>query len=172
MSTKTLLLTPWFFPNKILRWEDAVKMMYEGTVEVVASYDEEISSPSVTWKMPAVLRLKKLKVKHKVGVKFSRINVYTRDNFTCQYCGERFHSDDLSYDHVVPRASGGRTVWENIVTACRPCNSRKDRKTCDEAGMFPLNSPKKPKSLPISAPLIDTRNIPAEWEDYVGAWAR
>ncbi len=172
MSKKTLLLTPWFFPIKVLRWEDAVKMKYEGTIEVVAEYDEEVSSPSITWKMPAVIRLKKLKVDRKVGVKFSRVNIYTRDGYTCQYCGQRFHASKLSYDHVVPRKSGGRTVWDNIVTACRPCNSRKDSKTCDEAGMWPMNRPRRPKSLPMSPPVFDADSIPAEWQDFVGAWAR
>ncbi|HEY8097441.1 MAG TPA: HNH endonuclease [Methylobacter sp.] len=172
MSHKTLLLTPWFFPIKILRWEDAVKMKYEGTIEVVAEYEETISSPSVTWKMPAVIRLKKLKVRKKIGVKFSRSNVYARDDFTCQYCRKKLPAKLLTYDHVVPRRSGGRTTWENIVTACSPCNSRKDSKTCDESGMFPINWPKRPASLPISSPIFSQDNIPAEWEDYVGAWAR
>jgi len=172
MYTKTLLLTPWFFPIKILRWEDAVKMKYEGTIEVVAEYDEEISSPSVTWNMPAVIRLKKLKVDKKIGVKFSRVNVYARDSHMCQYCGRKFPAKDLSYDHVVPRKAGGRTIWENIVTACKPCNSRKDSKTCDEAGMWPMNHPRRPKSLPISSPILDIGTVPSEWEDYVGAWAR
>lgn len=168
MATRTLLLTPWFFPIKVLRWQDAIKMKYEETAEVVVEYDEEVCSPSITWKMPAVIRLKKLKMDRKVGVKFSRINVYTRDNFKCQYCGKRHPVSKLSYDHVVPRASGGRTVWENIVTCCRTCNARKDSKSCDDAGMFPLHEPRRPKSLPVTPPLIDPATAPAEWQGYLG----
>lgn len=167
MAHRTLLLTPWYLPIKILRWEDAVKMKYEGTVDVVVEYDEEVRSPSVTWKMPAVVRLKRMPRSTKRGVKFSRANVYQRDRYCCQYCGERKPVSQLSYDHVVPRAAGGRTVWENITTACKPCNARKDSKTCDEAGMWPLTAPTRPKSLPMASPIIDPSTAPAEWEGYV-----
>ena len=169
MSKRVLLLTPWYFPIKILRWQDAVKMRYEGTVDVVAEYDEEISSPSVTWKLPAVVRLHKMPQAKKRGVKFSRANVYQRDAHCCQYCGKRFAVSQLSYDHVVPRAAGGRTVWENIVTACKPCNARKDSKSCDDAGMWPLHAPRRPASLPLAAPIIDPKTAPAEWHGFVAA---
>src|SRR5690606_31099796 len=119
-SKRVLLLTPWYFPIRVLRWQDAVKMKYEGTVDVVAEYAEEVRSPSVTWKLPAVVRLRRMAPSNKRGVKFSRVNVYQRDGYRCQYCGKKFPARELSYDHVVPRAAGGRTVWENIVTACKP----------------------------------------------------
>lgn len=167
MHTKTLLLSPYYFPIKVLRWEDAVKMRYEGTADVVAEYDDEIRSPSVTWKMPAVMRLRKMPSTRKRGVRFSRANVYRRDHYRCQYCGRHFPENQLSYDHVVPRASGGRTDWTNIVTACRPCNLRKANKSCDDAGMFPLNQPVRPRSLPLAAPRIDRANVPEEWLGFV-----
>jgi hypothetical protein len=76
MHTKTLLLAPWYFPIKILRWQDAVKMKYEEIVDVVVEYDDEIRSPSVTWRVPAVVRLRKMAKTDVRGVKFSRRNVY------------------------------------------------------------------------------------------------
>lgn len=167
MEARTLLLTAWFFPIKIVRWEDAVKMIYEDLVDVVAEYDDTISSPSVTWQLPAVIRLRKATRATKQGVKFSRINVYTRDKFTCQYCGNRFPARALSYDHVVPRSAGGGTSWSNIVTACKTCNAVKDDKTCDEAGMWPLNAPRKPKSLPLTSPVIDLEQAPEEWRPFL-----
>lgn len=167
MTKRVLLLTPWYFPIKILHWQDAVKMKYEGTVDVVAEYDDEISSPSITWKVPAVIRLRKLEAKMKRGVKFSRGNVYVRDRFCCQYCGKHFPESRLSFDHVIPRSAGGRTVWENIVTACRPCNSRKDNKTCDEAGMWPRRAPRRPETLPLTPPFIQPDEVPPEWEAYI-----
>lgn len=168
MSSRTLLLTPWFFPIKILRWQDAVKMKYEGTIDVIVEYSEEVSSPSITWKMPAVIRLHKMPTTQKKGVKFSRVNVYQRDKFCCQYCGRKFPMAQLSYDHVVPRANGGRTIWENIVTACRRCNSKKDNHTCDEAGMWPRMKPRRPDSLPMTPPIVDLSKAPAEWQGYLG----
>lgn len=166
---RTLLLTAWYFPIKILRWEDAVKMKYEGLVDVVAEYDDTVSSPSITWNVPAVIRLRRATRTTKHGVKFSRINVYTRDNFTCQYCGHRFPMRALSYDHVTPRSAGGKTVWENIVTACKTCNSLKDDKTCDEAGMWPLQKPRRPRALPMTSPVIDVEDAPEEWKPFLGA---
>lgn len=172
--TKTLLLAPWYFPVQVLRWEDAVKMIYEGTVDVVVEYDEDIASPSVTWKMPAVIRLRRLNRREQHGnhIKFSRQNVYARDRSTCQYCGERFNERDLSYDHVVPKSAGGRRTWDNIVTACKPCNLRKANRTCDEAGMWPRNPPRQPRNLPINGPVIDRDTAPEEWHGFLGGWAR
>ncbi len=170
---RTLLLTSWMFPLKIITWHGAVKMKYEGTVDVLAEYDETICSPSITWKMPAVIRLRKNTANKKNRVRFSRINVYTRDKFTCQYCGTKHRKNQrmLSYDHVVPRCDGGRTTFNNIVTACKPCNSRKDNKSCDEAGMWPLRPPTHPKSLPLAGPRIDRERAPAEWLPFLPEYA-
>ena len=171
MTTRTLLLTAWYLPFRVLRWQDAVKMVYEGTVDVVAEYDELIRSPSTTWKMPAVVRLRRAVAPRKHTVRFSRANVYQRDDFRCQYCGQRFSWHELTYDHLVPRSRGGRTTFTNIVTACRPCNSRKANLTCDEAGMFPLRPPHLPKSLPLVAPHFDPGRAPPEWEPFLALLA-
>jgi len=170
MSERALLLTSWYFPVKIIHWHDAVKMIYEGTVDVVAEYDETISSPSVTWHMPAVIRLRRQIKNKKIGIKFSRVNVYTRDGFRCQYCGKGpLPARALSYDHVVPRSSGGKTAWENIVTACKTCNSLKDSMSCDEAGMWPKKAPSKPRALPLTGPLVDLETAPEEWKPFLQA---
>ncbi len=169
MHTRTLLLTPWYFPLKILRWQDAVKLRYEELVDVVVEYEDEIRSPSVTWRVPAVVRLRKMARTENRGVKFSRRNVYQRDGYRCQYCGEKKHARELSYDHVVQRSAGGRTIWTNIVAACRACNTRKDDQTCDEAGMWPLRAPRRPASLPLAPPLFD-REIPAEWAGFAAGF--
>jgi 5-methylcytosine-specific restriction endonuclease McrA len=119
--------------------------------------------------VPAVVRLRKMAKTSARGVKFSRRNVYQRDDYTCQYCGQKKPARELSYDHVVPRSAGGRTDWRNIVTACKACNSRKDAQTCDEAGMWPKKDPIRPAHLPVSPPLFD-REIPAEWEGFAAGF--
>jgi len=167
MSTKTLLLTAWYFPIRVLAWQDAVKMIYESTVDVLAEYDEDLRSPSVTWKMPAVVRLRRNVHRHKQAVRFSRLNVYQRDKFTCQYCGGVFGWGQLTYDHVVPRSRGGRTTFQNIVTACKPCNLRKGNHTCDQVGMFPMHTPVQPQALPLPNPLVHIGKVPVEWEPYL-----
>lgn len=168
MSERVLLLNNWFLPTRVIPWQDAIKMVYEKTVDVVAEYSETVSSPSVTWNMPAVIRLRRQpSVRRKI--KFSRMNVYQRDDFRCQYCGKRHAWDKLSYDHIVPRARGGRTTYTNIVSACKPCNSRKGRKSCDEAGMWPLREPQVPRHLPSPRPRIDVELAPEEWLPYLTA---
>ena len=105
----------------------------------------------------------------KKGPKFSRINVYQRDKFTCQYCGARLPMSQLNYDHVVPRRLGGRTVWENIVTACYPCNARKAGRTPEMAGMRLRRKPVRPHSLPVSTVVLTHRHLPDAWAPYVPA---
>ncbi len=169
MTHKTLVLTPWYFPQAILRWQDAVTMLYLDKADVLVAYDAVVRSPSIELDVPAVVRMHRAPHNVKRGVKFSRINVYTRDKFTCQYCRQKFPSFLLSYDHVTPRCAGGRTEWANIVTACKPCNNKKAHRTCDEAGMWPLNAPIKPKALPLTAPAIDVESAPREWRDFLAA---
>lgn len=170
MSHRTLLLNAYYVPIRILRWEDAVKMRYEGTADVVAEYQDTVSSPSVTWRVPAVIRLRRPTPNKKRGIKFSRANVYERDGYQCQYCppsAGRRSARDLTYDHVVPRASGGRTEWTNITSSCVKHNSIKGARTCDESGLFPRNRPVQPKSLRMTGPVIDREAAPAEWLDYL-----
>lgn len=167
--TRTLLLTPWFFPIRVIPWEAAVKMKYEGTVDVVVEYSEEVSSPSITWKVPAVVRLRKLERNVSRGVKYSRLAVYQRDGFCCQYCGGKFAFRELTRDHVVPRAHGGRTTWENTTTSCGKCNVRKGSMTCDEAGMWPRNRPRRPASLGFTPPVLGAE-IPPEWEGFTAGF--
>ena len=166
MDKKTLLLTPYYLPIKILRWQDAIKMRYEGTADVIAEYEDAVSSPSVCWQVPAVIRLRRMPRANR-RVKFSRANVYQRDGWICQYCGERKPERELSFDHVVPRAAGGRTEWDNIVTACRPCNTLKASKTCDESGMWPRRPPRRPLSLPMTGPHIEPVTAPEEWRAFL-----
>ena len=166
MHTRTLVLTSWYFPHKIVSWEAAVTLVYLNKADVVVTYDDEIRSPSTAIKMPAVVRLKKKTSATKRGVKFSRMNVYLRDDFSCAYCKVKLPVSELTYDHVIPRAQGGRTEWENIVTACYDCNSLKGNRTPDQSGMFPVHLPYKPASLPLLPPFIDPSSAPVEWRDF------
>ncbi len=163
---RTLLLNANYFPIRVIPWENAVKRVYEGTVDVVREYDEELRSPSVTMRVPAVIRERRVvNVKH--AIRFSRLNVFLRDRFKCQYCGVKFDRKLLEYDHVIPWSHGGKTNWENIVTCCRACNSRKGSRECDEIGMFPINKPVRPTSLPAVVPRIDRETAPPEWLAYL-----
>ena len=169
MESPTLVLNPWMAPHRVCTWFDGICLIVKGTVDVLEEYDETVSSPSVTMQLPAVVRLRRPVSTHKKGVKFSRINVFTRDNFTCSYCGTRKGMKDLNYDHVVPRIQGGKTVWENIVTSCYPCNDRKAGRTPQQAKMKLLHQPFKPKTLPMTQPMLGLRVIPDLWKPYLTA---
>lgn len=82
-------------------------------------------------------------------IRFTRLNIYLRDKNTCQYCGQRFAKSELSLDHVVPRAYGGKSTWENIVCSCARCNRRKGGRTPQESGMKLLKRPQKPNWTPF-----------------------
>jgi 5-methylcytosine-specific restriction endonuclease McrA len=149
-------------------------------VEVLEEYPEQIyplelalksGIPGWTGQMPAVVRLVKSVSTFKKGVKFSRINVFTRDRFTCCYCGTRKSMKDLNYDHVIPRKLGGGTVWENIVTSCYPCNDKKGSRTPEQAKMKLLHKPHRPSTLPMTQPMLHLRDIPESWKPYLEAAA-
>ena len=165
---ETLLLNATFEPLKIISWQRAVTLLFLGKVEVVEEYeDEDVSSVSFSIKMPSVVRLLRLIRPRSRWVKFSRLNVFLRDKNTCQYCGEKLPTTDLTYDHIVPRSRGGRTEWQNIVTACVPCNRQKGGRTPFEAGMRLVRQPGRPTSLPTLKLTITFRKTPESWRDYI-----
>jgi len=163
---KTLVLSASYVPVRIISWRDAIKMRCEDTADVVAEYRETVSSPSVTWRIPAVIRERQFH-KGRAGVRFSPLNVFRRDGYRCQYCGDRFPPDKLECEHVVPKSKGGKRNWENIVAACRTCNARKRDRSCEEIGMFPLAKPVRPKSLPVDRLEVPHERAPEEWLAYL-----
>ena len=168
METHTLLLTTQYYPHRIVHWHDSMIMLVTGDIETVAPYEDVvIRTPTVGFQLPAVAKLVRPVASYKKGVKFSRINVMTRDEFACQYCGRRLPMKELNYDHVVPRIQGGRTVWENIATACYPCNDRKAGRTPEQAGMRLRRKPFRPKTLPMTPPLWPLNRVPDAWRPYL-----
>lgn len=165
---RTLVLDQGYQPHRIVSWQRAVVMLFDGKVEVVEEYDEDIRSVSITIKMPAVVRMLRAIRGRKRAVKFSRINVATRDDFRCQYCGDKLPLRRLTYDHVVPRSQGGRTTWENVVMACYDCNEQKSDRTPRQARMHLKKQPVKPSWLPVIAFRIDPAcSIPEAWANWL-----
>lgn len=152
------------FPLSTITWQQAVKLHHEGVLDIVAEYpDRFIRSPSVTIKMPSVVALRRYVPTPKI-IPFTRNNLFLRDGFRCQYCGDKFSSRDLSFDHVVPRCDGGKTSWENIVAACVPCNTAKDVKR-----LVPRTVPVKPTygMLLRAADDFPPGYLHATWESYL-----
>ncbi len=146
----------------------AVTMLFTEKVDLIVAYpDETIKSPSIEIKAPAVIKLRKYTDPNKKVIKFSRQNIYARDGYKCGYCGEKFPFKELTYDHVIPRSHGGPTNFTNIVAACYPCNSKKRNRTPQQSGMYPRVAPYKPKTLPVSPPLVDINTCPEEWVPFL-----
>ena len=164
---QTLVLDHAYRPHKIVSWERAVTLLFLGKVQVVEEYDEEIRSVSISIRMPAVVRLLRAIRGIGRGIRFSRIHILQRDGFRCQYCGRKLPISRLNFDHVIPRARGGSTNWENIVTACYPCNQRKGDRTPVEAGMTLKKPPLRPRWLPIAFLRLDTKDVPDRWATYL-----
>jgi len=167
MNAAVLVLDVGMRPLRVESWQRAICDVFLGKTEVVEySKDRTIQGVTRAWPMPSVVRVLHQFKREKIRVKFSRINIYTRDGFKCQFCGQRLPSEDLTFDHVLPRSRGGRTVWENIVTCCVSCNKDKADRTPAEAKMRLLRQPRKPVYLPAITVKMDTKRIPVEWAPY------
>jgi 5-methylcytosine-specific restriction endonuclease McrA len=135
-----------YFPLSLWSWQEAVKAVVADRVNVVSEYSRVIHSPSSEMKLPSVISLKEY-IPTTRRPAFTRFNVFLRDRFTCQYCGESLPTHDLTFDHVIPRSKGGRTTWHNVITACSPCNLLKGDRLPAQARMFPLVRPEEPSSF-------------------------
>jgi 5-methylcytosine-specific restriction endonuclease McrA len=169
---QTLLLNATYEPLRVVHWQKAITLWCQGKVEIVAHYDREVRSVSFSIKLPSVIRLlRRIRVRRSVEyVPFSRANIYARDHHSCQYCGEVLASAELTFDHVVPVAHGGRKDWENIVTCCIGCNRRKGGRTPEQAGMKLIRHPRRPDKLPAHRMFRMTLGLsraPDSWRDYV-----
>ncbi|MEM9430358.1 MAG: HNH endonuclease [Pseudomonadota bacterium] len=132
-----------YLPLSLWPWQEAVKAAFLDRVLVVAEYDAFVRSPTTEIRIPSVVVLRDY-VRPAKTAAFTRFNLFLRDEFTCQYCGAR---GDMTFDHVLPRAKGGRTSWSNVVAACGPCNLRKGSKTLKQAGMSLRKRPLEPDPL-------------------------
>ena len=166
---QTLLLNASYEPLKVVDWQKAITLWCQGKVEVIAVHDREIRAVSITFKLPSVIRLLRfVRIKRRFDyVPFSRANIYARDVHTGQYCNAVCPTPELTFDHVVPVAQGGRKDWENIVTCCVRCNRRKGGRTPHEAGMRLVRPPRRPDSPPAIRITIGLQNAPEGWRDYL-----
>lgn len=139
-------------------WEDWSRLKPLAT-------DEKIASANLHFKIPEIILLSRYEKLPKPKAHFSRRTLYKRDKMTCQYCGCQPGSEELTIDHVVPRAHGGLTTWENCVLACVDCNRKKADKTVKQAKMTLLKEPKKPDEKFFR---YDVVKPVKSWEAFLG----
>lgn len=163
----TLLLNSTFEPLKVVHWKKAILLVLLGKVEVLEEYDRLIRGVRFSLKLPAVIRLRHFVQRRGLRVKFSRQNLFIRDRKTCQYCGEPFEPNELTYDHVIPRSKGGPTDWTNVVTCCTKCNLKKGGRTPEEAGMSLIRKPKVPIWIPLLNKSLGIEETPSLWRNYL-----
>ena len=154
-----------YYPLSLWPWHDVVKAVFLDRVEVIAVYEQKVRSPSFEMQLPSVISLKEY-VRQDRPPAFTRFNVFLRDGFACVYCRS---PDDLTFDHLIPRSRGGRTTWENIVTACSPCNLKKGGKMPKEAGMIPQRRPDRPSTYELQAigRKFPPHHLHETWLDYL-----
>lgn len=128
--------------------------------------DDWVRAVNFRVQVPRVVRLLEYDRVPKNTVKFSRRNIFLRDENRCQYCGDRYGTKHLSLDHVVPRSRGGPTSWDNIVSACLRCNVSKGGRTPQEAGMRLRRKPVRPKRNPVLSQQLNSQKYQV-WRNFV-----
>ena len=141
---KTLKLDLTYRPVGVIDCIEALVLCIVGKATAVEEYDEEVNSPSLSFKIPSVIVLKNVVKFMNQGLRPTRSNIIWRDHNKCQYCTCDFTTSELTLDHVVPRSRGGKNTWTNLVTCCKKCNQAKRDRTPEEAGMELLRKPLKP----------------------------
>ncbi|MBL6932607.1 MAG: HNH endonuclease [Rhodospirillales bacterium] len=157
-----------YFPLSLWSWQDAIKAVFMSRVNVVDEYECAVHSPSLAMRLPSVISLKDYIPMAKRPA-FTRFNVFLRDSFACQYCGGGFPTESLTFDHVIPRARGGMTLWNNVVTACAPCNLSKRDLLPRETGMYPRMAPRQPTAweLQENGRGFPPNHLHESWRDFL-----
>jgi 5-methylcytosine-specific restriction endonuclease McrA len=154
-----------YYPLSLWSWQDSVKAVFLDRVNIVSEYDRLVHSPTMEMRIPSVVSLKSY-VKPALYPAFTRFNVFLRDRFMCQYCSA---PDDLTFDHLIPRSRGGLTRWDNVVTACAPCNLAKGGMMPKQACMWPMQEPYKPTVFELhrNGRLFPPNYLHESWLDYL-----
>ena len=154
-----------YYPLSLWCWQDSVKSVFLDRVIIVNHYDRVIRSPSFHMKLPSVIALKNY-VRPQSNPNFTRFNVFLRDKFSCQYCSSK---NELTFDHLLPRSKGGKTDWDNVVTACSSCNVKKGGRLLIHSGMRLNHKPFQPTTEDLHK---NGKNFPPNflhesWMDYL-----
>ena len=154
-----------YYPLSLWSWQDSIKSVFLDRVSIVSYYDRQIRSPSLSMKLPSVIALKSY-IRPQSNPNFTRFNVFLRDKFSCQYCGSK---DELTFDHLLPRSKGGKTNWDNVVTACSSCNVKKGGRLIKNSGMTLNQWPFQPTTEYLNK---NGKNFPPNflhksWMDYL-----
>ena len=141
-SLPVLVLNQNYEPLNVCNVKRAFVLVDRGNAEILENGRGYLHSPTALYEIPSVIRLVYLIRRPRPQGRLTRRDVFLRDKFKCQYCGQ--HTRDLTLDHVMPRHRGGPHDWDNVVAACKGCNHRKAGRTPEEARMNLLKEPYRP----------------------------
>ncbi len=165
INLPVLVLNQNYEPLNVCRVRRAIVLLYRGKAEMLENGSGFIPSVSYTFPVPSVIRLAYLIKRPRPQPKLTRIEVFNRDRYACQYCGKE--AKQLTLDHIIPRYRGGEHIWENVVSACIACNRRKAGRTPKEAGMRLTRQPFSPRSnFSFLAPYHHLQ-MKSEWQKYL-----
>jgi len=183
LNTKVLVLNRSYLPVHVTVVRRALSLLYQGIAQAVddelrtfdfdswadlAANDDSIGTVDKAIRVPRVILLQYYDRVPRRYVRFSRYNIYARDQNRCQYCGRQFSRSELNLDHVVPRMKGGTSVWENVVCSCHRCNRIKGGRTPAEAGMRLIRQPRRPQWTPFMTEAFSLRRY-KEWLPFLSA---
>lgn len=169
LNRPVLVLNQSYEPLNICRVRRAVVLINQGKAEMLENGLGFIHSVNNIFPLPSVIKLAHMIKRPRPERKLTRLGVFHRDHYTCQYCG--IESRQLTIDHVLPRYRGGQHTWENVVTACIPCNRRKAGKTPKQARMKLIRQPSQPHdNIPFYIPHHYIQDL-SEWQKYLAHWA-
>lgn len=182
----TLVLNRCYLPIHIISWKRAMSLLYKGHAKsldynfVPYEYDKWIEYSNETpgdydlvgttnysIAAPDLIVLSHYDKLPKRDIKFSRENVFHRDKHVCQYCGDKFKRAQLTIDHVVPKCQGGKSVWDNIVAACKDCNARKADKAPHQVGLKLIGKPLEPAWFSPISKLVHKPNLRQSWKNFM-----
>src|SRR6185503_2120040 len=147
LHRSVLVLNANYEPLNVCDTRRAVGLLVTGKAELVVNGRGHIRTARITYPAPSVIRLEHMIRRPRPRVKLSKREIFRRDNYTCQYCGRQ--TAHLTIDHILPRHKGGGHRWDNLVTACPPCNRRKGGRTAAEAQMTLRGRPAEPPATAV-----------------------
>lgn len=167
MSEPVLVLNANFQPINITSTYRAINLILAKKATLILNGRGIIRSVSTVFPLPSVIRLNQMIKRPRPLVSFTRHEIFRRDHFTCQYCNKQ--TSHLTIDHVIPRRLGGKTNWENVVSACSRCNHIKGGMTPQQSGMYPAKPPRQPSNSALYLFGKHTEHH-QEWEEFLQGW--
>jgi len=161
-----LVLNASFEPLSVVSIQRAIVLLLKEKAEIIEAAEAVLRSERLRIPVPLVIRLVYyVRIPYRISVPITRRAVMVRDRYTCQYCGAQPGKQALTIDHVLPRSRGGKTVWQNVVAACKRCNGKKGNRIPAEANMKLATSPAQPRYLAmVYVTSLETRDA---WEKYM-----